>query len=52
VLGLAEEGVELVLGQTLGPKLPDAVSANLESSRQAIVDGEITVPCSASGCQN
>jgi basic membrane protein A len=52
VLGLEQDAVKLVLGQTVGPKLPDAVSQNLKESKQGIVNGDITVPCSASGCQN
>lgn len=52
VLGLGEDAVAMVLGQTIGPKLPDVVTQNLEKSKQAIVNGDLTVPCSASGCQN
>ncbi|GAB3684575.1 BMP family protein [Salinarchaeum chitinilyticum] len=50
VLGLEEEAVEFVPGQSVGEELPDAVATNVEEATQAIVDGEITVPCSASGC--
>ncbi|MFC4448077.1 BMP family lipoprotein [Halorussus aquaticus] len=52
VLGLEEDAVKLVLGQAVGPKLPDVVKQNLQKSKQAIVNGDVTVPCSASGCQN
>jgi basic membrane protein A len=52
VLGLEEDAVELVLGQTLGPKLPGIVEENLKASREGIVNGDITVPCQASGCGN
>ncbi|WP_135852851.1 BMP family lipoprotein [Halorussus salinus] len=52
VLGLQEDAVQVVLGQAVGPKLPDVVSQNLDESKQAIVNGDVTVPCSASGCQN
>jgi basic membrane protein A len=52
VLGVEEEGVDLVLGQAIGPELPDVVSTNLEEAKQAIIDGDVTVPCTASGCQN
>jgi basic membrane protein A len=52
VVGLEEEAVEVVLGQAVGSELPDVVTQNLEESRQAIVNGDVTVPCSASGCQN
>ena len=49
-LGLEEEGVDCVIGQAFQDSLPDAVNENLEEARQAIVDGDITVPCTASGC--
>jgi basic membrane protein A len=52
VLGLDDDGVELVYGQTLGSKIPDSVKSKVDEARTAIVDGDITVPCSASGCQN
>lgn len=52
VLGLDDEGVELVYGQTLGSMIPDSVKSKVDESRQAIVDGDITVPCTASGCKN
>ncbi|WP_435175058.1 BMP family lipoprotein [Halorussus sp. AFM4] len=52
VLGLEEDAVKLVLGQAVGPKLPDVVTQNLRKSKQAIVNGDVTVPCTASGCQN
>lgn len=50
VVGLEGGGVKLVLGQAIGPKLPDIVSQNLDETRQKIINGDITVPCSASGC--
>jgi basic membrane protein A len=52
VLGLDQDAVAVVLGQAVGPNLPDAVTQNLEESKQAIVDGDVTVPCTAAGCQN
>jgi basic membrane protein A len=52
VLGLEQDAVAVVLGRTIGPKLPDVVTQNLEESKQGILDGDITVPCSASGCKN
>jgi basic membrane protein A len=52
VLGLDQDAVAVVLGNAIGPKLPDAVTQNLEESKQAIVDGDITVPCTAAGCQD
>jgi basic membrane protein A len=52
ILGLEEEAVEVVLGQSIGPNLPSVVGENLEESRQAIINGDVTVPCSATGCQD
>lgn len=52
VLGLEENGVKLVLGQAIGSELPGVVEENLKSARQGIIDGNISVPCSASGCTN
>ncbi|WP_049920924.1 BMP family lipoprotein [Halopiger djelfimassiliensis] len=43
-LGLAENGVEAVYGDTVGDEIPDEIKAELEASRQAIIDGEIDVP--------
>ena len=43
-LGLAENGVEAVLGQQLGEEIPDAVKSALEESRQKVIDGDISVP--------
>ncbi len=50
VLGLEQDAVELVLGQDIGPELPEVVSDNLEETKQGIIDGDITVPCEADGC--
>ncbi|WP_158059128.1 BMP family lipoprotein [Halorussus halophilus] len=50
VLGLEQDAVSVVLGEAVGPQLPDVVTQNLEESKQAIIDGNITVPCTASGC--
>lgn len=52
VLGLEEDAVEVVLGQAIGPELPNIVSKNLDQSKQSILNGDVTVPCSASGCKN
>ncbi|MFC6723244.1 BMP family protein [Halobium palmae] len=52
VLGLDQDAVAIVLGDTIGSKLPDAVTQNLEESKQAIINGDITVPCTAGGCQD
>ncbi|WP_202614416.1 BMP family lipoprotein [Halostella litorea] len=49
-LGLAEEGVDCVIGQAFEGELPDAVSQNLEDAKQGIADGDIEVPCTAAGC--
>ena len=43
-LGLAEEGVNIVYGQQLGSEIPSGVKDAVESSKQAIIDGEISVP--------
>ncbi|WP_224450579.1 BMP family lipoprotein [Haloprofundus salilacus] len=52
VLGLDSDAVAMVLGNAIGPELPSVVEENLEESKQAILNGDVTVPCSASGCQN
>ena len=49
-LGLEQEGVDCVIGQAFQDQLPDAVNQNLEEAKQGIVDGDIEVPCTASGC--
>jgi len=43
-LGLEAEGVAAVYGQQLGSAIPDDVRSEVESSRQAIIDGDISVP--------
>ena len=43
-LGLAEDGVALVYGTTLGPVIPDDVRAAIVESGQRIVDGDLSVP--------
>ncbi|WP_435347515.1 BMP family lipoprotein [Haloarchaeobius sp. HRN-SO-5] len=43
-LGLEADGVACVYGQTLGDSLPSDIKTAVEDSRQAIIDGEITVP--------
>ena len=52
VIGLEEDAVKVVLGQAVGPKLPDVVNENLKETKEAIINGDITVPCTASGCQD
>ncbi|MFD1514211.1 BMP family lipoprotein [Halomarina rubra] len=49
-LGLEEEAVDCVIGQSYDGQLPDAVSQNLQEAKDGITGGDITVPCSASGC--
>ena len=51
VLGLKEDAVRFVKGGGLESKLPDALDTNLEDAKNAIVDGSVTVPCTAAGCQ-
>jgi basic membrane protein A len=43
-LGLAEDGVDIVYGQQLGSEIPEDVKTPISESRQAIVDGDISVP--------
>ena len=43
-LGLANDGVEAVLGQRYEGELPSAIVSGLEESKQGIVDGDIEVP--------
>ena len=50
LLGLAEEAVDAVIGQAFEGSLPEEVDQNIDEAAQAIVDGEIDVPCEADGC--
>jgi len=50
ILGLAEEAVDLVIGQEFEGAFPDELDQNLEDAKQGIVDGDIDVPCEATGC--
>ncbi|MFC6786133.1 BMP family protein [Halobaculum halobium] len=43
-LGLAEDGVDIVYGTELGDQIPDDVSSEVQSSREGIVAGDISVP--------
>jgi len=43
-LGLERNGIETVYGQQLGSEIPREVKSAIEQSRQAIIDGEISVP--------
>lgn len=50
VLGLSEDAVAFVPGVDVGEQLPGVVEENLQQSKDGIVNGDITVPCEASGC--
>ena len=52
VLGLEDDAVAVVLGQAIGPELPDVVNQNLSDAKEAILNGDVTVPCTASGCES
>ena len=43
-LGLADDGVGVAYGQSIGDAVPDEIVSALEESEAAIVDGEIDVP--------
>jgi basic membrane protein A len=43
-LGLEQDGVAAVIGQDFEGTLPSSVTDALESSRQSIIDGDISVP--------
>jgi len=43
-LDVAKEGVGCTYGQSLESKIPDEVKSEVESSRQEIANGEITIP--------
>jgi basic membrane protein A len=43
-LGLEEDGVAAVIGQDFEGEIPSSITDALESSRQKIIDGEISVP--------
>ncbi len=45
-LGLADEGVQAVYGDTLGPEIPQDIKDEISSARQSIIDGDISVPTS------
>jgi basic membrane protein A len=49
-LGLEDEAVDCVIGQAFEDQLPDSVSQNFDEAKQAIVDGDVEVPCTAAGC--
>lgn len=43
-LGLANEGVALVYGDQIGSDVPSDVADAIDSARQSIIDGDISVP--------
>ncbi|ERG94235.1 BMP family protein [Haloquadratum walsbyi] len=45
-LGLAEEGVGLIYGDSLGPKIPSDVADEVSTARDDIISGDISVPTS------
>jgi basic membrane protein A len=50
VVDLSQEGVDLVIGQEFEDSMPDVLHENLEEAKQGIIDGDIDVPCEATGC--
>jgi basic membrane protein A len=49
-VGLEDQAVDCVIGQAYEGQLPDSVQQNLDEAKEGITGGDITVPCSASGC--
>ncbi|MWG36378.1 BMP family lipoprotein [Halomarina oriensis] len=49
-LGLEDEAVDCVIGQAYEGQLPDVALQNLEDAKSGITNGDISVPCTASGC--
>ncbi|AGN01244.1 putative sugar ABC transporter periplasmic substrate-binding protein [Salinarchaeum sp. Harcht-Bsk1] len=49
--GLEQEAVRFNKGADVGGELPSVVDENLQEATEGIVNGDITVPCSATGCQ-
>nr|WP_282594775.1 BMP family ABC transporter substrate-binding protein [Halomarina salina] len=49
-VGLEDEAVDLVIGQAYEGQLPDVVQQNIDEAKQGITSGDISVPCTASGC--
>ncbi|MBB6646306.1 BMP family lipoprotein [Halobellus ruber] len=45
-LGLAEDGVDLVYGDSLGSEIPDDVASEVSTAREDIINGDISVPTS------
>lgn len=51
VLGLAEDAVAFVPGAEISENLPDVLDENLQQAKEDIINGDVTVPCEATGCQ-
>ncbi len=45
-LGLAEDGVDLVYGDSLGSEIPDQVADEVAAAREDIINGDVSVPTS------
>ena len=45
-LGLAEEGVGLVYGDSLGSEIPEGIKDQVVTAREEIINGDISVPMS------
>jgi len=45
-LGLAEDGVDLVYGDSLGSEIPDEIADEVSTAREDIINGDISVPTS------
>lgn len=43
-LGLQEEGVKTVYGESIGSEIPDEIKSELETSKEQVTSGEISVP--------
>jgi basic membrane protein A len=43
-LGLEQEGVNIVYGQGIGGEIPESVTSEVSSSREAIIAGDVEVP--------
>ncbi|UPM42210.1 BMP family lipoprotein [Halocatena salina] len=43
-LGLEQEGVKTVYGEAIGSEIPDEIKSKLETSKEQIVSGEISIP--------
>jgi basic membrane protein A len=50
VVDLSQDGVDLVVGQEFEDSMPDVLQQTLDEAKQAITDGDIDVPCEATGC--